>query len=130
MKDKYDEAIDWLVANPTDDSGRESTFEAWFLPHEDTPEFIAKAHCLFQFATPSGGEDGDCGCLTQIRRGGSRTAWTQELTEAIAADSRIPSKAIDLKYLRGDKLRAALQPFAEWQRRLDREIRSPSEVRG
>lgn len=126
-RDKYDEAIDWLVANPLCGE-HETEFvtaveRAWNLPR-----LSEMGGCLFIMATPSGeceeAPSGmSCGCLTQIRRGDWAHAWTSELTEAIRADERIPAIPDDLFDLRGDELRTALQPFAEWQRRLDREIR-------
>lgn len=122
--DKYDEAIEWLVEHADERIRGESViYRAWDDPYAD-------GHCLFLCATPTGhyafrGDLNDCGCLTQIR--GSLLeiyhAWTPELTAAIRADERIPVCIEEISNLRGEELRAALQPFAEWQRKLDREIR-------
>jgi len=128
MSDKYDQAIDWLVehADDTPTSGDDCMIdEAWSDPLEHV------AGCLFQFCNPTGGNDEElpggemCGCLTMIR-GGCGSAWTPELTREIEADLRLPDGLGEFSLLRGDELRAALQPFAEWQRRLDREIRTPA----
>lgn len=121
-RDKYDEAIDWLVENADDDElleGYGSVVErAW-------DGDLDQGWCLFQIVSPSGLAWKACGCLTQIRRPeNTLDACTPELTAAIRADERIPFDVCGMKKLRGDDLRAALLPFAEWQRRLDREIRS------
>lgn len=52
------------------------------------------------------------GCLTMIRRSTNYCAPTSELTEAIRADTRIPSNHADITL-------AHLPVFAEWQRRID-----------
>lgn len=127
--DKYDEAIEWLVANPVvkghDGDGGLWTeiYQAWGNCYDH------KAGCLFVYADPGIHESvsrphGVCGCLTMIRNPANpHVAWTPELTAEIRADARIqPIESIVA--LRGDALRAALQPFAEWQRRLDKEIRT------
>ena len=63
------------------------------------------------------GKHNDRGCLTMIRgdKGTEFTAPTEELTAAIRKDKRIPT---DIKYV---KVRH-LPIFAEWQRRLDKEL--------
>lgn len=125
--DKYDEAIEWLVEHADDETGiRDNVIQlAWDLDDE-----FPMALCLFQICSPSGlgsstPQGKICGCLTQVRRTeNTLDAWTPELTEAIRADERIPGRIEEISKLRDDELRAALQPFAEWQRRLDREIRN------
>jgi len=114
--DKYDEAIEWLVEHP------DELWPMWSGPSG------GDAGCLFEFCSaepdmsvvPNGEM---CGCLVMIRESDTYSAWTPELTDEIRADDRLPRSFTDLKGLRGDALRAALQPFAEWQRRLDKEIR-------
>lgn len=129
MSDKYDEAIEWLVEHADDEvDGVPSVIEAAWDFDEDAAE---PAMCLFQICSPSGfacdtPSGKACGCLTQVRRDeNTLDAWTPSLTAEIRADERIPGNIRKIARLRGDKLRAALQPFAFWQRRLDREIRQP-----
>lgn len=70
---------------------------------------------LFRFVSKSGFmEYNACGCLTQVASG-IRDACTPELTEAIRADSRIPH---DPNLITVDNLHV----FAEWQRRIDKEL--------
>lgn len=124
--DKYDEAIEWLVEHADDETGCRYNVIQWAWDLDD--EFPI-AHCLFQLCTPGGLSSPNpqgkvCGCLTQVRRSeNTLDAWTPELTAAIRADERIPGSIEGISKLRDDELRAALQPFAEWQRKLDREIR-------
>ena len=105
MPDKYDGAIDRLTENPN------TIWETWNSPHS----FFAG--CLFMYASKDGYPHDDIGCLTTIRRndGFGRLACTPELTEAIRADERIPKNARDIKV-------EDLPVFAEWQRRLDKEL--------
>lgn len=111
MPDKYDAAIAYLRERP------EEIVDAWFyFPADQHP-----AHCLFAYCSPSGTNDDDtpdgypCGCLTQVRASWSIKAWTPELTEAIRRDVRIPTREFDITV-------ADLEVFAEWQRRLDKEL--------
>jgi hypothetical protein len=126
VSDKYDDAIEWLVAHADGENPDKGIcYEAWIDAATHT------AGCLFDFCTPSGrgGERGSfrLGCLTMIRnRPEMYIAWTDDLTREIVTDDRIPKLIDELCDLRGEELRAALQPFAEWQRRLDREIRQPA----
>lgn len=83
---------------------------------------------LFAFATPDRRGYANCGCLTQIRNGGldNCEAWTRELTNQIHADERIPAN-MDAFGGEFDEMTEferfkALQPFAEWQRRIDKEL--------
>ena len=109
-KDKYDEAIEYLNANPDD------IRIAWGAP------MFHPAGCLFEYASPSGETDVGVGCLTMIK-GNSRFSVYKvdgihkELTEAIRADDRIPDLSCDITL-------NDLPVFAEWQRRLDKEIRN------
>jgi hypothetical protein len=117
--DKYDHAITYLTRAR---KPREivSAWQTWnFHP----------AGCLFAPVIPVlEGEDGYpgsqrrpdglmCGCLTEIRGGGSM-AWTDDLTKAIAADNRVPALPHQLRL-------ENLPAFAEWQRKIDRELRDP-----
>lgn len=121
--DKYDEAIEWLVERP--DAIDPVWIQAGMVPHR------IKASCLFAFCSPSGLAIGECGCLTMVRDG-EHTCLGRDfqddaiLTEQIRDDVRLPRAIDHIEHLRGDELRTALQPFAFWQRRLDREIRQPS----
>lgn len=112
MRDKYDEAIAYLTEHPGE------IISAWREPDK------VKGGCLFQYADKSGrGEPGACGCLTMIRDKpdiygvtlDDEEAWCEELTCEIANDERIPYG--------GEHITVAdLLVFAEWQRRLDKEL--------
>ena len=112
MADKYDEAIAYLTEHP------EEIRSAWYSVHDGSTPHMRLAHCLFQHCTPSGNLQsiGDCpvGCLT-IVRSGSAPAWTNQLTESIMLDDRLPDNEIDICV-------EHLPVFAEWQRRLDKEL--------
>ena len=100
MSDKYDEAIKFLVEHP------EEIFEAWESPCR------GPAGCLFLFASRNGesvykGLGKKCvGCLSQIRAGGKES----EIEYCVEGMETLPV-------------------FAEWQRRLDREIRQAKQAR-
>ena len=111
--DKYDEAIAYFTKYP------EEIGEAWAVGH--------KHHCLFQMTCGhvcrmDDDEDEDecypaqCGCLTMVRENnGYWKAPTDELTDEISRDQRIPRKREDIRV-------SDLPVFAEWQRRLDKEL--------
>lgn len=101
MSDKYDEAIATLTEFP--DMIRPS----WENPCD------YQTGCLFEFTDTGTIYDG-CGCLTQVRAG-TDPAPTVELTIAIRGDRRIPCLLKDITV-------NDLPVFAEWQRRLDREL--------
>ena len=103
MVDKYDMAIEYLVAHETEIDA------AWDSPTRHT------AGCLFQYAG-NVIDDPHIGCLTQIRAG-ERVAQTRELTLAIQNDDRLP-KCVGHIHL------GNLHIFAEWQRKIDL-IRTP-----
>ena len=115
-KDKYEEAVEYFVKHP------DEILNAWFSPAEH------KYGCLFQFCNPSGSQyenrpDGRrVGCLTMVRNGIIYPdAWTDELTQAIRVDNRLPNLSpnrLDHTWNRGQ-----LEALGEWQRRLDYEIR-------
>lgn len=97
-RDKYDEAVEHLTANP---HGIEDSWE--------------QGECLFQHAgkeSDNWGADGYViGCLTQIREGWVGAA-TPELTAAIRADARLPVTPTQITV-------EMLPIFAEWQRKID-----------
>ena len=107
MADKYDEAIAYLTANPDEIQA------AWDGGYYRGEETSVQAACLFNYANSA--DDLNCGCLTQIRSDPTRHAHTFDLTREIRLDSRIPVCATDITV-------ADLPVFAEWQRRLDKEI--------
>lgn len=114
MKDKYDEAIEYLATHPNE------IYETWNWPP------AKKAGCLFLPVAPDSGEqlfpnrpgasshDAPCGCLTMVHNG-RYVAWTDDLTEQIRKDNRIPDDA-------GDITVKDLEVFAEWQRKIDKEL--------
>lgn len=103
MPDKYDEEIAYLTEYPGEIKIHWSEYEPLFAIVAPKGEGLRRLPC---------GEC--CGCLTQIR---SRqcVAWTEVLTKAIRADDRIPDDPDDITP-------AHLPIFAEWQRRIDREL--------
>ena len=107
--DRYDEAIEYLVERP------EEVGDAWHLPDDE------EGGLLFQCCSSSSG------CLTQVH-GGSLRGPKPELTLEIIDDDRLHKSIghLSAALLSTDSLdarRAILQPYAEWQRRMDREIR-------
>lgn len=124
--DKYDLEIERLLnAGPLENLGSRC-YDAWFCDNNENPK-----SCLFQYVTPTGKPGWnpthqECGCLTQIRnadKGDSSdadrlVAWTEELTERIVNDQRIVKRPGEIR------TRADLEVFAEYQRELDRTIRS------
>ena len=120
--DKYDIAIQYLTENP------DRIADAWADPQ------VYEARCLFAFASKTRHVIGDSsdsvgcltmisvGCLTMIRSGRSSHVENSDkdsrlaaLESEIRADERIPLSwdAIQLSHL---------PVFAEWQRRLDKEL--------
>lgn len=108
MSDKYDEQIEYLVKNPQEISSH------W-----------VSGRGLFQLTCLGGG------CLTMIRKGRA-LAPTPELSVAIRADERIPKDASELSArfygATPAERRELLQPFAEWRRKIDQEIRGTVNV--
>lgn len=121
-KDKYDVAEEYLLQFKDDpESFTQKADQAWSYPCKLFPEPTDIAHCLFQAVSPTGKAiynlpGGTVGCLTQIRGIGYQ-AITPELTQEIKNDKRIP-KTVD------EITPESLAVFKEWQRRLDKEIRS------
>lgn len=105
--DKYDKAIEYLTQNP------DKIYINWMAS-------LGEAWCLFQ---STGNDLNEYGCLTQIRSVGVLyIAPTPELTKAIRADERIPfSPSVGNQTI----TLAHLPIFAEWQRRLDKELGRP-----
>ena len=112
--DKYHAAEAYLHAHP------EEIYDAWANPQAH------EAGCLFMWATRrlvcGEPEDDRVGCLTQIRQDSrlgfayARVADSWELTAQIRDDDRIPIHEHEITL-------ENLPVFAEWQRRLDRELR-------
>lgn len=138
--DRYDVAVRFLAKFPN------QIGVAWWSETFRRSKGAGMAHCLFQFATPTGEgqtrQDGlQCGCLTQVRQACGRprnaasrkapqhVAFTEQLTRDIADDARIPFDIFEFEAeVAGLPYRERverLNVFAEWQRRLDREIRRP-----
>lgn len=108
-KDKYDEAVEYLTEHP------EEILQAWYLP-SGAPEPDHIGHCLFGIVATHESIGSHCGCLTQIAACGHYPeAETPELTKAIRADMRIPKKGSLVTV-------EDLPVFAEWQRRIDKEL--------
>jgi hypothetical protein len=112
--DKYDIAVTYLREHP------EEIHDAWNHP-QGRYEGENLGEPLFGYVAPNPGRslsilpDGCskmCGCLTQIVSG-VREAYTQELTKQIRADKRIPHSDITVN---------DLEVFAEWQRKIDKEL--------
>lgn len=128
MKDKYDNTIDWLCSIDDPYERAAETRLQW-----------GRGTSLFQFATPDGRmkkrADGYwCGCLTMTcGNPNCDPAWTEELTREIAADDLLPKHQTELRgiaFTGGIRFRQVLERMAEWQRRLDREIRGPQLAQG
>lgn len=125
-KDKYELEIDRLIKAGAlhEDLGR-VCHEQWSINDEGTDA----GSPLFSYCTPHRGPDDNpdghrCGCLTQIRDqdNGSEervySAWTDELTERIIADERLPKHPWEITS------REQLEVFAEYQREMDQTIRA------
>ena len=109
IKDKYDKAIEFLTECP------DQILNAW-----DYPE-IHEAGSLFQYVAMSSSDyisesGGNIGCLTMIKKDpGFFVAKTKILTEEIIKDERMPDDANKITV-------DSLSVFAEWQRRIDKEL--------
>lgn len=102
-RDKYDEAVEYLKANP------DRIGAAWSLPSS------TQGGCLFKYANGIHGE-ADTGCLTMIRDEASlHVPGRPDLTQEIRNDPRIPEHKRLITV-------SDLPIFAEWQRRLDVEL--------
>ena len=105
VKDKYDVAIEYLCKHPRE------IRKAWGNPDKHTEG------CLFQFAEKNSDEiESECGCLTMIRSHKfAVVVGRPDLTKEIRNDDRIPNGPSGITT---DNLHV----FAEWQRRLDKEL--------
>lgn len=112
MKDKYDEAVEFLTDYP------DEIQYAW----EHVKENLYEGGALFLWCNPNKSSNQKpnfqpgklCGCLTQIRQDPTTwAAFTPGLTKKIQEDSRIPTDATQITV---DKLPL----FAAWQRFMDR----------
>jgi len=116
--DKYDRAIELLQQS---ENFLEDVVRAWI--NADAGDTTG---CLFQYAGEINSYYGyngtSTGCLTMIRKHpATRSAATKDLTEGIINDARIPKEYTDITP-------ECLPVFADWQRRLDREIRNQPTV--
>lgn len=110
-KDKYDQAIQYLTANPNE------VYRAW-----NSPRNHHEAGCLFKMV----GDGTFVGCLTQIAMGEAEAA-TRELTTLIRSEQRL---AIDVIQIEGSggakevsrKLLPLLPLFAKYQRVVDKKL--------
>lgn len=107
--DRYDEAIDFLIANP------ELIHCSWNIPNANVGGLLFQRVCDINVDV-----NGVCGCLTQIRDG--RKAATVELTVMIQDDERIPYNSDGITIY-------DLELFAYYQRLVDAKLgRSPEIV--
>lgn len=97
--DKYDRAIAHLTKHPDQISS------TWVSPDE------YEAGCLFEFLSPDYRSGKDWGCPTLVKHGGF-IALTDEITEAIRNDPRIPGDHSKITI-------ESLEAFAEYQRMAD-----------
>ncbi len=111
MADKYDKAIE-IITEKHSQLDR-LYFDAYLDRIWNNPGRYDEG-CLFQFAG-NRQDDRWCGCLTQIRDLPEYHAHSQEMTEAIRADERIPPVI-------GLITPEILPVFAEWQRKIDEEL--------
>jgi len=120
--DSYDHAIQKLLDKHRE-TGHIALEMAWNFP------LTAPGGCLFGFCSKNRGTESEsasnsileCGCLTQVRHG-EYSAETQKLTDAIRGDKRIPHNPVACEEDYQGDLKPILEVFAEWQRRLDKEL--------
>lgn len=105
--DRYDHAIDYLMRHP------EQIEFAWQFCNTHV------AGCLFQYVHGRKCKSRKCihGCLTMIRSQYHEycNAPNEKLTTAIRADTRLPTDVNEIRLHH-------LPIFAEWQRKLDKEL--------
>lgn len=109
--DYYDRAVAYLTERPS------SIFAAW-LRHDTHPcgRLFAISSVSRRPETLAFDGERSCGCLTAIRNTPETyAAPSEELTLAIMADERLPGNPLHLGL-------EHLPAFAEWQRRLDKEL--------
>jgi MoxR-like ATPase len=107
-RDKYDDQIE-AIRSVSPRERKALIYAEWTLGKD----LFAYAGTLDKFTRTEEGLP--CGCLTMIRSDEGFVAQTSALTKAIKADTRIPDdpEKITLRHL---------PVFAEWQRRLDKEL--------
>ena len=101
-------AVEYLQANPDEIKG------AWRSPQYHI------AGALFTFVRPEGKDtsyETGIGCLTMIKSGDYRAWHSDELTDAIRADDRIPASRVLVTP-------SNLPVLAEWQRRIEKFYRN------
>ena len=116
-RDVYTKAIGYfsrIYREKGEDSFKDAVFSAWIKPRD------IRGGSLFGYASPSRNyfnydNTVTCGCLTQIKIL-QEPGPTPELTQAILDDPNIPEKVGDIHHP------SQLRVFAQWQRRLDREL--------
>jgi hypothetical protein len=127
--DRYDVGINYLVRNPA------QLHDAWCdgawcdgaatLCRSGDPE-LWDASRLFSFCRRRGPcSSRNVGCLTQVHQDSScKVDGPPELTEAVRADKRLPDSIDQDAFigLRPSQRVEYLKPFAEWQRRFDKEL--------
>jgi hypothetical protein len=113
--DKYDIAVAYLREHP------EEIPDAWNNPsgqvqgeNRGEPLFGYVAPNPFRSIVDIGNGLIKCGCLTQVALG-EEEAYTDDLTQKIRSDHRIPTKPEDITV-------NDLEVFAEWQRKIDKEL--------
>jgi hypothetical protein len=125
VMDAYDKMVAYLNANP------HLIFVSWNDPRPG----INAAGPLFAYVWPHNNPPGKIGCLTTIATG-EYDAATPELKNALLADDRLKVDVLEIRYdafKEANDERAAnravaeallplLPVFAEWQRRIDKEL--------
>jgi hypothetical protein len=117
VKDKYDDSIDYLVDRPWE-------LESVWANASNTG-LVDVPSCLFDFCARRSDMERMCGCLTMVRKGdGYVVDGSPELTLEVRNDQRLPCEVNNVVFegLTKSNRRQYLQPFAEWQRRFDREL--------
>jgi len=107
-KDKYDEAVEYLRENPR------TIIKNWSSPKSKE----SLGGCLFAYADKTGQGIQGSGCLTMLRgrnKSNYKVPGRPDLTQEIQNDDRLPESADDITL-------SHLPVFAEWQRRLDKEL--------
>lgn len=119
--DKYDRAVEFLTQNPQMieevwDRAKAGSHPESLKNNFNFSDEMIQATCLFTSASKDP-YDVRYGCLTEIhsKKVCSSTAQTPELTRAIVEDDRLPSNGADIEVNH-------LPVFAEWQRRIDKEL--------
>lgn len=107
--DRYDKAIEILI-----DTDSYELDKAWDEPQEHD------AGCLFAYVGSDPFDGRMNGCLTQVKFDG-QNAETMQLALDIKACDEIVSVG-EMMEMNQEQLRSSLEVFADWQRRLDKEL--------